>query len=208
MTKILNKIGISNNNPFFCSVGSNAAVGKTTILTMIAAELANEGKNVLYVTEDNPQYILRKLKNLVKKNYGQLVVLRNVDETKKISSMVNERDFDYVFLDIPSFVNENKIEEFRNLVNSKNISAFVSHQLSRPLEKSRNRLERFRPLRDIQISDYVILANKKTELSFFEKIKKFLFIKVPNITLYLIKNRHGKENSINIYVDFQKINKV
>lgn len=211
--KLLEKLNITKDAPFICSVGSLAAVGKTTILSLIAAELVNEHNSVLFITEDNINRMRRKMKDLINISaWNNLYLLEhnflNTDESmNKFKNMVNSHDFDYIILDT-YMIDMKRFEELADLINSKNFSTFVSCQLSNyPSTLKVTELVRSaRDLKPIQLSDYFIVAEKIKKLSLKQRVK-YLFSQKPNIRLNTIKNRHGKEGSLDIHIDFQKINK-
>ena len=98
---VLNKIGVTDNGrPFVASVGSSAGMGKTSALIVIANELVNEGKSVLFISEDSVPNILRKSAELNRnKTNGKFVVIGKFFDMKRLEQLIQGRDFDYVFLD-------------------------------------------------------------------------------------------------------------
>ena len=205
--EVLNKIGIvENKKPFVVSIGSAAAVGKTTISVYIASKLVDEGKNVLFVSEDTMSNVLKKVSkfsNNTKKG-GKFTVVGRFYDTERLHKIMDGRDFDYVFFDSFVFNDKNVIFETINYVNSKNISMFVSVQLRRVIEPIVD--TEFSSISVMQKVDYAYILTKKETLTFTEKLGYWLRLKrVPNFNMNLVKTRFGKERRYDFHIDFKKI---
>lgn len=206
--KIFEKLNISTDGPFICMLASAVGVGKTTLLTMIAADLTNQGKKVLYISEHNDSHILRKFKRLVNPNInkGSLRVMRYYHENT-LNEKIRGHRFDYIFLDISDVTSQHFANEIKQISVSQEISVFITSQLGRRFIQSGEVADvTLIPNRVNFISDYIIVMTKENTKSLFNKIKSFFGLKVNNIKLDCIKNRRGNEKSIKLNIDFKQIN--
>lgn len=201
--KLFDKLNLPRNRRFVCAMGSQAGVGKSTILTMLAAELVNEGKRVLYITDDRVSYALTMFKNLIVKTVSKLEIAHKFYQDINFDELLANRNFDYVFLDVYINFTEEKIEKLRDVSLNNNVSILRSYQLHRSPSINMEVL----PQAKYQLCyDYVFVVAKRTP-SFFDMIKKFLHLKTSNISITSIKSRDGFTKSINTHVDFNRINK-
>lgn len=58
--KILENLKIHIDKPSICVIASTAAIGKTTVLTILAADLIKQGKDVLFISEYDEKNIQKK----------------------------------------------------------------------------------------------------------------------------------------------------
>jgi predicted GTPase len=205
----LTKIGIKEDAKFIASIGSSAMVGRTTLMLVIASELVNEGKNILFVSDDKVVHIMRKANKFMKVNKtGKFVVIGNYfNYNKPLAKIIEGHNYDYVFLDSFVFTDRNKIEDTISIVRSENFSTFISAQLRRIIDPIKTS-ESAETIRTAQLVDYVFVLTKKEKLNFFDKLKYwFRFAGVPNFTLNLIKNRFGKTENFDFHIDFDKLGK-
>jgi len=206
---ILSKIGINGDKQFIASIGSSAMVGKTTVMVVLATELVKEGKSVLFVSDDRSAHILRKASNFMDaKKTSKFVVIGNFSNRwYTLNSLVEGREFDYVFLDSFIFNDNDKFLETINFVKSQKFSTFVSVQLKRTIEPILN-VQSMDSNVVSQKVDYMFVLTKKEMLNFFDKLKYWIrFAKVPNFNLNLIKARYGKSTKFDFHIDFTKLDK-
>lgn len=200
---ILEELNIDTDKPFICSIASNAAVGKTTVAIMLAAELVNNGKHVLFISEDSVRSIRKKFINLITSNIGRLIIKREVAFSDGDAyDIIGESDSDYIFLDTPTKNTKQRLQELLNLKMSNDIKVFTTHGLKKETHGNQFPIT---PLSGIELVDYFIVLKNKTNFSFFEKIKYF-FLTKPNKIFSVIKNRYGKLKTIDININFKKIN--
>lgn len=211
--KLLEELGINTKESFLCLLGSNANVGKTTSLCIIAANYVNEGDKVLFISDSNVRGVSDKFLNLSvsNTNNGRLVIKNITIMDKPLKESINYKEFTHVFIDCPivNIKNENFLEEARNLVNE-GITIFISSQLRKTIGELGHKVEinNFPKLNNVHMSDYVIVLSKQVNLTFFEKIKFFFFPKKkPNLTFKLLKNRFGKLKEIKKFIQFKTVNK-
>lgn len=74
---LINKLNLENRNNFLAVVSSKCGIGKTTLLTILASEYLNDNKNVLFLTNETSQSLIKdKIKNdnsvLIIEYYEQL----------------------------------------------------------------------------------------------------------------------------------------
>jgi KaiC/GvpD/RAD55 family RecA-like ATPase len=204
--EILDKIGIVENKySFVASIGSGAMVGKTTISVYIASKLVDEGKNVLFISEDTVSNILKKASKFSNnKKGGKFVVVGRFYDIERLNKIMDGRDFDYVFFDSFVFNDKNVIFDTINYVKSKNISMFVSVQLRRVIEPITD--SEFSSISVMQKVDYAYILTKKETLTFTEKLGYWLRLKrIPNFNMNLVKNKFGRERRYDFHIDFKKI---
>lgn len=205
--KLLEELGINSKEPFLCLLGSEANIGKTTALAIIASEFVNNGKNVLFISEINARATAKKFTNLVLTDKGKLVIKNIPIIEKSLSEIINIKEFTHVFIDSPivSVKNLSFLSEARTLVNE-GLTIIISNQLRKIIPVD-DLVLKYPHVKGLLISDYVITLSKEVNFTFFEKLKNLFKKNVPNITLILGKNRYGDKKTIKKFIDFKLINK-
>lgn len=183
--------------------------GITSILCIIASELAISGKNVIYVNNDTKyKFIVNKFNNLVPEP-TELKGTINISATNNIGKLINDsKNVDVVIID--SYYG-NKIN-YKTFAENNKLTIIEMKQLN--LNSKSEPISKFYEFGFR--NDFIIgVSRNKTvkKLSVLDKIKnKFCFwipeiIEMENITLNVIKNRRGRIGSILYPVNFQEINK-
>lgn len=185
--------------------------GETTLLCIMASELALSGKNVVYISEDTHfRFLLRKFRNLISiipKERGTLI-LRRGKEINEIFEKITD-EVDVVILD-GYFGNK---EDLKTFAENKQLAIMETKQVER---ENVNGIPTGYPTQIMHRSD-VILSLKRTrtvtKLSLLDKFKnKFCFwiptiVEHENLTLQVLKNRRGKNGSYEYPINFNEINK-
>lgn len=206
---ILEKTGCTIGEGNLITIGGPIGSGITSILCIIATELAMSGKNVLYFNNDsNFKHIVTKFRNLVPEPTELRGTLK-ISSSQNITKVVNDsKDVDVVVID--SYYG-NKID-YKTLADNNKLTIIEMKQLalninSEPLGDSYNFGSR---------SDCIITVSRnKTvkKLSFFDKFKnKFCFwipeiLEMEDITLKVVKNRRGATGTYQYPINFGEINK-
>lgn len=188
-------------------VGSESAVGKTSLLCIVAAEFLMGDKKVLFLTNElSKREIYRKIEGKLASHNtsvfktGFIKIIKFTDIKKVLEEEFRFTTYHVVVID-DTIVNIDYdfVVEFTK---SHNCCFLISTQLRKHLGFTNhvpitNRL--------FQISDNAISMTKKT-FTFWEKVKYFIFfwLKKPNRNLRIIKNRFGKQDSFDVYLDFEK----
>lgn len=197
---ILEKLKINLETPFILGVMGLSAVGKSTLLTIIASELINKGYSIAFITEESSRVVFRRLKNLVYVSTPKCKVFRSVDGEINIQNVVNLGNFDFVLCDCLINDEVNFLDKVRNLSNKQKISFLFTFQskkfISNELMTTKNSLS----------VDYVINLIKR-RITWFDKLKAFFGFKIKNRTLKMVKNRSGLVSELNYFVDFNILNR-
>ena len=120
---LLNKLNPPLDKPFILTLGSLSNVGKTTILTILATEIAQLGNSILFITEDSTNNVIKKFVNLDLHKMSKVTIMRYVDIDKKIANYIGGRNFDYVFYDGPT--TEKFYEEMSFIQKNQKISYYI-----------------------------------------------------------------------------------
>jgi len=184
------------------NVGSKAGVGKTTFLIAIAKELLKIKKTILVFTDDSPNIWLKhfSLKDILD---GSIRVVQ-VNEYKNLSEFLKVATFDSFILDSIYFSGEKQNKEVENFAKSNNLLTFTSVQLNREHQCLDGGVL-IESVKKMCQADMFLSLTKNIEFKWFQKLKYFLFpflFKKPNIKINVLKNRRGKENSMNVFMDF------
>ena len=199
---LLNKLNPPLDKPFILTLGSLSNVGKTTILTILATEIAQLGNSILFITEDSTNNVIKKFVNLDLHKMSKVTIMRYVDIDKKIADYIGGRNFDYVFYDGPT--TEKFYEEMSFIQKNQKISFLVSTQLKRKIYDVSDVIL---PIKPTQVSDFIVVISKNLiKNRFFEGLKKLFGFKFKNLKFTLIKNRYGKNFSFDYNIEFDKIN--
>ena len=199
---LLNKLNPPLDKPFILTLGSLSNVGKTTILTILATEIAQLGNSILFITEDSTNNVIKKFVNLDLHKMSKVTIMRYVDIDKKIANYIGGRNFDYVFYDGPT--TEKFYEEMSFIQKNQKISFLVSTQLKRTIYDVSDVIL---PTKPTQVSDFIVVISKNLiKNRFFEGLKKLFGFKFKNLKFTLIKNRYGKNFSFDYNIEFDKIN--
>lgn len=199
---LLNKLNPPLDKPFILTLGSLSNVGKTTILTILATEIAQLGNSILFITEDSTNNVIKKFVNLDLHKMSKVTIMRYVDIDKKIANYIGGRNFDYVFYDGPT--TEKFYEEMSFIQKNQKISFLVSTQLKRKIYDVSDVIL---PIKPTQVSDFIVVISKNLiKNRFFEGLKKLFGFKFKNLKFTLIKNRYGKNFSFDYNIEFDKIN--
>ena len=204
MITLFKKLGItpSKDKPFICTIGSQCGVGKTTVLLTIASELVSGGKNVLFVSDDSPSHLIKRLNMGNTIPNGKLIFKQYIPDTS-LDKIIKETNFDYAIVDsvYSEVLEKNSIID---LLISKNICTFVSSQLRRSFEDV-DIFDLKPSVKLLHKSDYMISLNK-TKFTWFERFKNWLFNRKPNVKLAVLKNRYGKDGvSTSATIDFKNL---
>lgn len=203
--RILNKIEALQQEPFILTIGSIGNVGKTSLSVLLIKELLEEEKTILVLSDDTKEDWLNKLYNIDSPNIS-LIDFHQMSDNKTLKELINHR-YDILIIDTHFFDSTLKTNELINFIKSKRISAIITKSLNNLLYNdiisSNTNL--------VRSSDFILYMHKifNNKPSYFKKIIDSIFnIKRMNnnIILHLIKNRHGKETKLNIFIDFEKIN--
>lgn len=212
-TPVLESLNIDTEKPTVTIVASSAGEGKTTILSVIATELANKGKKVLIIGDDDTKIWFRKLNNQHPDNNSTITYLETFHSyfDVNVKKLVQENlPIDVLILDTFCINERAKASELIEFVRTMGIITFMSQQQHKSA-KAEPTIETISgPINKIQASDYIISLNRTPRLPFWQRVKYFFFgwfLKKPNVSLKILKNRHGKPTSANMFVDFNEINK-
>lgn len=206
---ILEKIGCTIDEGNLITIGGPTGSGITSILCIIASQLAMNGQNVLYVNNDsNFKYIVTKFRNLVPEP-TELRGSIKISSTKNIGKVVNDsKDINVVIID--SYYG-NKID-YKTLAENNKLTIIEMKQLalninSEPIGDSYNFGSR---------SDCIISVSRNRivkKLTFLDKLKNKICFWIPEIiemeaiTLKVVKNRRGATGSYQYPINFGEINK-
>ena len=206
--KLIDKLGIDLITSGLIGVGSKCGLGKTTLLILLSSELIMDGKKVLYLTNELSEFsIISKYSKVLKSTVdsSNVRVKKFVSLHDVLEIQLNETDFDFVVID--GILNSNDIEYCNYVAKEYDCVIVTTHQLSNKgtdkylptLAPKNNRI--------LILSNIFLIINNKNIFSIFDKIKYFLlfWLKKPNRTILVIKNRYGDESITNIYIDFEKI---
>jgi hypothetical protein len=176
-------------------IGSSANVGKTTLLSILAAEFYMSGKKVLFLSEENVKVIHNKIKKHLD---GSL----NIHGSVKITSFkINETELETFFKNDYNLIivdNEHlNIEALYSLSIKYNIPIISSIQLG-------NYSFNHQSSKPLQLSDkFMTIKKLNREKKWYHYL--LFWKKKPNIILNVVKNRYGVNFTQDLYVDFQNL---
>lgn len=203
--KLIEKLNIDLITNPKITFASKFGVGKSTLLTIIAAECYSGGNKILFLTETKAMHIIRRFnKCLGRKQYdGKLTVL-SVGLTDMDLEPYFKKGYDLIVLDYP--INQNQFEKIARLSSHYGVAVFTSVQLNRFSPKEGGLETNKVPLYKSDIFA-VITAKEPTVRNLFDKLlsKLMFWKKEPNVTLKVHKNRYGKEITLDLHVDFENV---
>lgn len=188
--------------PTLINVGSKSGDGKTSFLISVTKEFLAAGKSILVVTDDSPKIWLEKLS--LKHTLNGKVQIIQLNDYKNLNELVKDRSFDCLILDCIYFSAETQNKEVENFAKSNNLITFTSFQLNRPAQKL-DKSALMDSIKKLNRADMILTLTKKKEFTWFQRLKYFLFpfwFKKPNLTINVVKNRRGKEKSMDVAMDF------
>lgn len=217
--KILENFSLNTDTQFICTLTSRAAMGKTSVMVILASELAKKGKKILYITEEM-LYVTSKRFSKIDINYKNIKIFVcpsnnfayppyfSINLIEDIFNNDNE-NYDFVFIDSP-MINEKILNNnVFNFLKSKNCSIFVSEQTKRTFKNEQECSVSDYPYTAValfQKSDLVINLTKITTWTFFEKLKNCLRIEsLKNIECNIIKNRFGSNKKIKFNLNYENL---
>jgi len=200
--KVLELLGINPTKGELVTLTGKTGHGRTSMLVKIACDLANEGKSVLFISDELAIHqIAEKCTPLLKIENPRFKAVRSDYPVEIITDyFAEEQDIDVVVLD-GYFGNKTN---FRVLAQKHDTLIINTIQMN----KSGFVTGDTRPM---MTSDCVISVTRiNGSLTLLDKLKNFfLFWKpkkvAPNTQLALIKNRHGKQTKTDINFDFQSL---
>ena len=203
--KISEKLGLPYNEGALYTIGSNAAVGKTTLLCVLAAEYVKDGKNILFLSEDLDEKILQKklLKILKPEDLPEGVtfgIKHFFDLKYVIKEEFKDKKFDVVVIDGGFNIDYKFLHEISVTNNCLIITSFQTKRLIGPTPIADSNINYF--------SEVALGLFIKDEFTFWENLRYklcFWLIK-PNRTIKVLKNRYGsKHSSLDINIDFENV---
>lgn len=192
------------------SIGSTVGIGKTTLMCYSVAQAYVEGKSVLFITQDETaNSILKKINRFLKiteLGENKLLVRRTLDVKKTITSSLNEDKFDVIYVDC--LLNYDDAEFLREIAVKHNLCVVTGIQQRRDYDGSlENNVLSF-PIKTLQLSDKVYSLSVKKEFTMLQKLKYLLcfWLKKPNRTLKVLKNRYGSNGATqDFYLELKNI---
>lgn len=203
--KILNFIGYKPKNGSLFTIISKHGSGKTTLLTLIACELAEEGKNVLYLTNDVGASTIRdkvyKILPDPTELMGNIFIEWKYDVDGYLTDFTSQHPIDVIILD--------------GYIGNKTDYSRIAKRLNCTIIKTQNIREnigtRTTESTIMQTSDVVVLITRKDipKLSFFQKVIDFIsfwksHIKA-NTNIEVLKNRYERRTTTDVFIDFKDI---
>jgi energy-coupling factor transporter ATP-binding protein EcfA2 len=202
--KIIKEI-INNLKPnTICSIVGGYGVGKTTILSVISAELIVKGNKVLYLTDElDKKVIISKVFNILKNKKinnikgSSFVVEEIISLTDVFEDSFKKENFDFVLVD--SVYNLGREENLKLLTEKFKCAVIASINLTNPLKYGLNKHKH------IRISDLIVNITRNPKISFWLNLKyQILFwLDKPNLNMKVIKNRFGNLSNNYIYLNFK-----
>jgi predicted ATP-dependent serine protease len=204
--RLVDNLGIANIDSSMINLGSNFGVGKTTILTIIAAEFYHDGKNVLFLTDDTDEkVILKKAKKALGKWGPNLNAC--TFNVKKIHDLKSDLETQFKAIKYDLIVVDSIYIDYELLrqISFDNKCTIISS--FQQVRKTITTDMVVKNINTLQFSDMVISLSIKKEFTFWQNLKYFVcfWLKKPNRNLKIIKNRYGKNESLDINVDFENV---
>lgn len=201
---LLEKLNIDFKKPFILTLGSQANVGKSTAMAIMASELVNKGYSVCYVTEGETHVLNKKLKNLIYVKNGNVRILTSVNGEVGIQRVFDLGNFDFILCD--SYLKDDKkfYDEICEVTRTQKISFIVTSQLKSDFVGLE--LLMSTPSAARNMSTYIVNLSRRKN-SWFDKIKSFFGFTIKNCTFEMVKYRYGKNIKFDYFIDFKRINK-
>lgn len=188
------KISIDLETNGMISIGSTVGIGKTTLMCYSVAQAYVEGKSVLFITQDETaNTILKKINRFLKiteLGENKLLVRRTLDVKKTITSSLNEDNFDVIYVDC--LLNNDDAEFLREIAVKHNLCVVTGIQQRRVFDD----VLTF-PMKTLHLSDKFYSLSVKKEFTWLQNLKYTLcfWLKKPNRTLKVLKNRYGSDGA-------------
>jgi Ni2+-binding GTPase involved in maturation of urease and hydrogenase len=209
--KLITELGMDFNRTAMFGFGSSFGLGKTTIFSIMAAEYYHEGKNVLFLTNDmDERTVMKKIKKALKGetpnlNVCSLNVKKFINLEEAFEAQLEVKDFDIVIVD-GSLVTEdyNLLRELSNKHKCIVIASIQTQGYAIPHEI----IQYPKSITILQKVDMLMSLTTKKEFTFWKNMKYifFFWLKKPNRTITILKNRYGADGtSIDISVDFDNV---
>lgn len=190
------KISIDLETNGMISIGSTVGIGKTTLMCYSVAQAYVEGKSILFITQDETaNTILKKINGFLKiteLGENKLVVRRTLDVKKTITSTLNEDNFDVIYVDC--LLNYDDADFLREIAVKHNLCVVTGVQQRREFDGD---VLTF-PMKTLHLSDKVYSLSVKKEFTMLQNLKYLVcfWLKKPNRTLKVLKNRYGSDGAI------------
>lgn len=174
-------------------------IGKTTLFILLASELIKTKQKVLIITPH--RWATHKLNRLdLSHKLGVIAVVSNLTSMDELKTLVKDNNFKYIFVDSDDdFVTKN-LKDIQSFVKSEKITTFVSQSIRRTCLLGEQGVHR----QLNNMSDVILRLSDKTSFSIKDRFDK-LFGKKPNRVITTIKNRYGKEATINLELNFETL---
>jgi len=202
---LLEKLNVDFDKSFVLTLGSQACVGKSTAMAIMASELINNGYSVAFITEERTHVLLRRLRNLIYTNNGKLRILTAVNGEVNIQNVLNLGNFDFIFCDTYLKDHLKFYHKINEVTRTHKISFVVSTYLNKDVATLMSPLYST-PSAARNISTYVVNLSKRKN-SWFDKIKSFFGFTIKNCTFEMVKNRYGKNIKFDYFINFNYINR-
>jgi hypothetical protein len=206
--KLIDKLGLTFSSKLLAVLNSKCGVGKTNLLCFISAEFHNEGKRVLFLTNECSVNTIRD-KTRVKLDplfYGKLPYLTitkydNLDN--KLYDEIIKSGFDVIIFDDSHVIKKESFQFVEKL--KQKFIVLISNQHVKDLNGTKLVGT---SLNKMQKADIFIDLTIKDKFTFLEKAKYFFcfWLNKPNRTINLIKNKYANINQFDFYFDFKNNN--
>jgi hypothetical protein len=206
---MLKALGIDVSTPTIAVFTSPFGVGKSTIMASLIKELADNGKRILILGDDNYNHWAKRLKNLEVIPNGN-VVYRAIGPDFNFKTSLYPT-FDCLVIDSYLLNTREKLTDVFNFVKVNGITLFTTSQTRKDAPTNLTLTDIADSSKKSDVADIVVSIKKAGKIkNLLTRLKYFLFgwfLKKPNITLSVIKNRRAKPVDIDTFIDFEKINK-
>jgi hypothetical protein len=200
-----NKIGIDLETEGVISIGSNTGIGLTTLLCFMAVEDCVNGKNVIILTQHYDKVsIQKKIANLLKIDEAN-ASLYIIDQHDGLFNILNKKKVDIVYVD--TMLKTTDIEVLREIAMTYDVPVITGIQLRKHSPTGLD-IETY-PMKVLQLVNQAHILSVKKEFTLLQRLKYFFgfWLKKPNRSLKIIKNRYGSDGiTKDIFIDFKKIN--
>lgn len=198
--KLLDIIGIHPTKGELITIAAKTGQGRTSLLCKVACDFVNQGKKVLFITDENNIRILESKCDKILVNRKGVFTMVNTDyPVETIIDYSKETSYDVVILD-GYFGNKTN---FRVLAQNHDTLIINTIQMKRDGNLPEPRA--------MQTADCIIsITRVNASLTLMDKVKNFLIFwkpkKVaPNAQIAMIKNRYGKSKTTDVNFDFGEL---